>query len=223
MKKGFLVCFTGLDGTGKTTLSKKLTKFLQMKGIKCNYVYARLKPFISKPFIIIGELLFLRKKNIFENYIEYSNIKKRATKKYPFLSSIYQRILILDYILQIFIKIEIPLLLGRNIICDRYIYDTVITDLSVDMNYSTHKVLKILRKLLYLFSEPDIIFLIDIPEEIAFARKKDIPSITYLKDRRYAYLLIGNEFNMFILDGTKSLSFLNDKIKKVVTEMVTNV
>ncbi len=223
MKKGFLICFTGLDGTGKTTLSKRLTKFLGTQGIKCSYVYARLKPFISRPFIVIGEIVFLRKKNIFENYIEYSNIKKNAIKKYSFLSAIYQQILILDYILQIFLKINIPLILGRNIVCDRYIYDTVITDISVDMNYSKGKVIKTLYKLFYLCPKPDIIFLVDIPENIAFARKNDIPSIMYLKDRRDAYLIVGKEFNVSILDGTKSLNMLDSMIQKIVTERVAHL
>ena len=212
--KGFLICFTGLDGTGKTTLSKELVELLNRKGVKCKYVYARLSPFVLKPFISIGRLIYHLRKNLSENYSEYSNTKRRTIEKHSFLSSVYQQILLFDYIVQIFFKVKLPLIFGKNIVCDRYIYDTVITDLSVDMNYSKDRVITLLNNLLHFFPEPDITFLIDVPEEIAYQRKNDIPSVNYLKERREMYLNIGKEYRMVILDGTKKLEGLQCEIEE---------
>lgn len=218
--KAFLICFTGIDGTGKTTLSKELVELLNKKGIKCKYVYARLNAYILKPFILVGNSVFLRGRNISENYSEYSNTKRRAIEKHSFLSSVYQRILLFDYVLQVFFKVKLPLIFGKNIVCDRYVYDTVITDLSVDMNYSRDMVISLLNKLLRFFPEPDIAFLIDVPEEIAYQRKDDISSIQYLKERRNIYLNIGKEYEMMILDGSKRLEELKGLIQKRVFEEV---
>ena len=218
--KGFLICFTGIDGTGKTTLSKELVELLNKKGVKCKYVYARLNAYILKPFILVGNSVFLRGRNISENYSEYSNTKRRAIEKHSFLSSVYQRILLFDYVLQVFFKVKLPLIFGKNIVCDRYVYDTVITDLSVDMNYSRDMVISLLNKLLRFFPEPDIAFLIDVPEEIAYQRKDDTPSIRYLKDRRDMYLDVGKEYGMITLDGSKSLDELKNLIQKRVFEEV---
>ena len=218
--KGFLICFTGIDGTGKTTLSKELVELLNKKGVKCKYVYARLNAYILKPFILVGNSVFLRGRNISENYSEYSNTKRRAIEKHSFLSSVYQRILLFDYVLQVFFKVKLPLIFGKNIVCDRYVYDTVITDLSVDMNYSRDMVISLLNKLLRFFPEPDIAFLIDVPEEIAYQRKDDISSIQYLKERRNIYLNIGKEYEMMILDGSKRLEELKGLIQKRVFEEV---
>ena len=212
--KGFLICFTGIDGTGKTTLSKELVELLNEKGIKCKYVYARLNPFILKPFILLGGLVFLRRGEISENYFEYSNTKRRAIEKHSFLSRIYQQILLFDYILQIFFKVKLPLIFGKNIVCDRYIYDTVITDLSVDMNYSRDRVMNLLDNLLRFSPKPDITFLIDVPEKTAYQRKNDTPSIGYLKERRDIYLDVGKEYEMVILNGSKSLKELRKEIRK---------
>lgn len=216
ISKGFLICFTGMDGTGKTTLSKELVELLNKKGVKCKYVYARLNPFILKPFIVIGELVFLRKKDIFKNYSEYANTKREAIEKHSFLSKVYQQILLFDYLLQIFFKVKVPLMLGKNIVCDRYVYDTVITDLSVDMNYSKDRVMELLNDLLRFFPEPDITFLIDMPEETAYQRKNDTPSIKYLKERREGYLELGKEYGMMILDGAKNLTELKNMIQNEV-------
>lgn len=212
--KGFLICFTGIDGTGKTTLSKELVELLNKKGVECKYVYARLNPFILKPFILVGNSVFLRRKDISKNYSEYSNTKRNAIVKHPFLSRIYQQILLFDYFFQFFFKVKVPLIFGKNIVCDRYVYDTVITDLSVDMDYSGDRVISLLNKLLCFFPEPDIAFLIDVAEEIAYQRKDDTPSIRYLKDRRDMYLDVGKEYGMVTLDGSKSLDELKNMIQK---------
>jgi dTMP kinase len=218
--KGFLICFTGMDGTGKTTLSKDLVDSLKKKGIKCKYVYGRQNPFILKPFILVGDWLFLRRKDISENYLEYFNMKRRAIEKYSFLSGVYQQILLFDYSIQLFFKVKVPMILGKNIVCDRYVYDTVITDLSVDMNYSKDKVMNLLSNLLRFFPEPDITFLIDVPEEMAYQRKDDTPSIAYLKERRKMYLDVGKEYRMVTLDGSKRLEELKGLIQNMAFEEV---
>jgi dTMP kinase len=214
--RGFLICFTGMDGTGKTTLSKNLVKSLKEREIECKYVYARLTPIISKPFMWIGRLIFLRGKNMFENYSDYANTKRTAMEHNSILSMIYQQILLFDYFFQVFFKVKIPLIFSKNIVCDRYIYDTVITDLSVDMNYSRDKVIDMLDNLLRFFPEPDTTFLIDVPEEIAYQRKNDTPSIEYLRERRGIYLNVGNKYKMVILDGTKKLEELQCEIEKEI-------
>lgn len=220
--RGFFICFTGIDGTGKTTLSKELVESLNKKGVECEYVYGRLSPFVLKPFISIGRLIFHLRKGISENYSEYSDTKRKAIKKHSFLSRVYQQILLFDYSIQIFCRVKLPLIFGKNIVCDRYVYDTVITDLSVDMNYSTDRVISLLDNLLRFFPEPDIAFLIDVPEEIAYQRKDDISSIEYLKERREIYLEVGKVYGIIILDGSKKLEELQEEIWKRIHEEVKN-
>ena len=103
--KAFFICITGIDGAGKTTLAKGIVELLNEKGVECKYVYARFDPFLLKPLILIGEHLFLRKTNIFEDYSRYSNMKKDAIKKHNLLSKIYRQILLFDYFLQIFFQV----------------------------------------------------------------------------------------------------------------------
>lgn len=214
--KKFFICFTGIDGSGKTTLAKSLVDVMKERGIEAKYVYNRYTPIILRPLILIGGWLFLRGKDGFENYEDYSGTKKSVSKKHPFGASLYQRILLFDYFFQIMFKIKLPLLLGKNIVCDRYIYDTIVTDLSVDFNYTEEDVKKSLSKIPSLFPTPDIIFLVDLPEEIAYQRKDDVPSVDYLKDRRGIYHHIGEKYGMVILDGAKKLEELQDDVKNEV-------
>ena len=215
-QKSLFICFTGMDGAGKTTLAKFLMDDLKDMGIKSRYVYNRYVPIILRPIMLIGELLFLRNKDFYKNYTLYSSTKRTASKKHPVLARLYQHLLLFDYFFQILFKIKLPLLFGKNIVCDRYIYDTIVTDLSVDFNYSEEDVKKSLYKILSLFPKPDITFLVDLPEEIAYQRKDDVPSIDYLRDRRETYLHIGKECRMIILDGARPL----DELKYIITENV---
>ncbi len=204
-------CFTGIDGSGKSTLARNLVARLEASGVKSQYVYSRFRPQLIKPLAIAGHALFLRNKNIYKDYSGYSDTR-RALFRNRFLSFVYERILLLDYCLQVIVKVKFPLVMGRNIVCDRYVYDTVITDLAPDMGYSLGKIDQELKRCFLILPKPDIVFLIDTPEEIAFRRKKDVPSIDYLKDRRKLYLEVGREHNMVILDGSKDLESLMQEI-----------
>ena len=218
--KGRLICFVGIDGSGKTTLAKDLVETMGQKGIRYKYVYGRLEPFILKPFIMVGRKIFLRGNDMFGNYTQYSNTKRDAMKRNSFLVWIYKNILLFDYSIQLLFKVRLPLMLGKNIVCDRYVYDTVITDLSVDMNYSTSEIIDVIKRFFYIISRPDLVFLIDLPEEIAFQRKNDTPSIEYLREIRNIYVDVGKEEGMVILDGSKNLNEIQHRAVEVVQELL---
>jgi thymidylate kinase len=214
LSKAKLICFTGMDGAGKTTLAKFLVEEMKKHGLKCNYVYGRYKPILSRPVLILGKFLFLRGRDIKE-YNIYSSAKRDAVKRYQLVAFLYQKFLLFDYSLQLLTKIIFPKTHGRTVICDRYIYDTVINDIPrADDDFNHLK--RLIEKCFRIAPEPDLIFLIDLAEETAYSRKDDTPSIGYLKERRNIYLDIGVEYDMWILDGNKDLTALKEQVQEEV-------
>jgi len=214
MKHKF-ICITGIDGSGKTTQAKALVESLNREGIKCKYAYNRYTPILWRPFMILAQKIFLRKKNIFRDYKGHSRAK-RGIFKNKLLSTLYQYIILGDYFFQVLFKVKIPLMF-TSIVCDRYIYDTIITDLSVDLNYSQKDIKNLMNILFKIFPEPDITFLIDIDEDVAFNRKDDVPALEYLAERRNRYLWLGKEYKMNTLNGSKDV----DELKKIIQNTIS--
>lgn len=215
-KKGTLICFIGIDGSGKTTQAKALSESLARSGINTGYVWSRFEPKLIKPLVAIAKGLFFRGKDVFRDYAGYVNTKRNLSKNTVLLAT-YQYLLLFDYFLQIFQRVKVPLMRGKVIVCDRYIHDTV-ADLAVDYGYSDEQVQKTLRSYLRLFPKPDLVFLLDLPEELAYQRKGDVPSIDYLTERRKIYLNIGNDCKVVAIDATKGLIELEDIVKSSVFE-----
>ncbi len=218
MRRRILVCFVGIDGSGKTTQAKALVRALAESGIKSKYIYNRFAPVLAKPFMSLGKLLFFRGKGKFENYQGYVATRGKVFKNRP-LSTTYQYFLLFDYWLQSLARIGSPLIRGRGIVCDRYVHDTVI-DIAVDLAYSKETLRATLKKFLRFFPEPDLTFLIDVPEEIAYQRKSDIPAIRFLEERRRLYLDIAREYKMVVLDGSQTEADLESVIQAKLGEVM---
>jgi len=211
------VCFIGIDGSGKTTLANMLVEIVRQHGTKCRYVHSLYDVFLAKPLLFLARSLFLRKRDRSRNYKEYSGKKKGTLRNHPLLACFYKYLLILDYLPQLAIKVKIPLMLGRNIISDRYVYDMAI-NLGLDFNYSPRRIKHAIDRYFLIFPRPDRTFLVDVPEKLAYQRKDDTPSVDYLKERRELYLTIGREFGVTVLDGSRNLEQLEQELRRIASE-----
>jgi dTMP kinase len=216
MRRGFLVCFTGLDGAGKTSLAKGVVKDLQEDGVEADYRYLRYQPILLKPIIMVSNRTITKTESFTKDYSSYSKSKVGFSDKHPLLALLYQSALLFDYYLQVLVKLRLPLSSGKNIVCDRYVYDTVATDLTIDFNLTGAKVQSYLKTLFKVFPRPDLSFYVDITEEEAFRRKTDVPSIAYLKDRKWVYLLISKSEQMVVLNGLEKPEELRAEAEQVI-------
>jgi dTMP kinase len=109
---------------------------------------------------------------------------------------------------------------GYSVISDRYVYDTVINDLSVDRGLSINDAKMMTTKLWKHFPKPTLTFLIRVPEEVAIKRKNDIPSLNYLRIRNQYYDEILKDEGCFVLDGTVSIDELRTLVIKKINESI---
>jgi len=162
-----LVCFVGVDGSGKTTHAKSLSRFLLNKGYSVKYVHAATRPILTYPFLIITRVFGYwksMKKNAYTDPLDLlaSLEVKRA------LGSLYRCLIFLDYLIINLIRIQIPRLLSSCVICDRYVYDLII-DLALSELHSN----SFANLLLLSTSRPGKVFFMQSNEDVLSQRRPD--------------------------------------------------
>ncbi len=197
-----LVCITGIDGTGKTTLARNTAAALNRRGLPAVYIYGRTYPVLSRALMALGRAALLRSKDQWRDYAGYTADKKR-TMRSPLLAAIYTITILIDYYIQIWLKLLPHLFTRRIVVSDRYIYDTVISDLTVHLGYSPAQTARAIALGLRALPAPLLTILIDVPEEVAFARKDDVPHIDYLRERRGWYARLRDRPEVAQFDGQR--------------------
>lgn len=212
-----LICLVGIDGSGKTTLAKVFVEEAKKRGITYKYVWGNAQPIFLRPLRALAHLTFLRSFDMKRDYEQYEKIKEEASSKHVILSWIYGRIFLLDYIIWLFLKVKLPLLFGQKIICDRYVIDVAVNLYFLNKNYFPN-IENTIRSLFKYFPKPELLYIVDVPVSVAFARKTDIPSVDFLEKRRAIYQRLGEIFNARKLDGNQSVSELTEIILKEIKE-----
>jgi len=213
LKKGFLVCFMGLDGSGKTSLSQLFVKNVAIKNnIVFEYVWCKFghyNPFIKK----ILNFFIKERYELSDDFPEKKKISGYFFKK------IYFNFLIISHILYILFKVTLPTYFGKNIVCDRYLGDTV-TDLVTEFGYSYEESLNLLNTFPFI-KKPDVLIYIHLPENIAYERKKE-NSIEYLIRKKIVYDQYSANNKTIILNGKKNIEELSNKVLETFRKRCLN-
>ncbi|MBV7330764.1 hypothetical protein KFU94_21475 [Chloroflexi bacterium TSY] len=217
-----LICLTGIDGAGKTTLSRNLVAALRLEGKSAVYVYGRTYPVVSRVLMLLGRLTLLRKNDQWQDYKSYTKTKKE-TMRNPLLTLIYTGAILVDYYLQIWLKLLPHLLADRIVVLDRYVYDTVISDLTVHLNYSAVQTDNAIKKGMQWLPTPVLTAVIDLPAEVAFSRKNDVPHVDYLNERRMWYQGLLKWPEVIQLDGESAPEALLAQALTQIEERQTGV
>lgn len=207
------ICFVGTDGAGKTTLARAFNT--RQKQVRQNeYYYFDGGAYYT---YILGSIRKLAGKSRRQK-IKITKDKKKNTNKKNigkskrFLKGLYARFLMADYALLVLIKVRLPLLRGQKITSARYIYDVAIK-LKLMLNLDTAQTHSIIRRFTAFFPNPEHVYLIDIPEEVAYERKDDVPSLAYLTERRQLYQQIMQPYATAVLDGRRPIADLLDEVE----------
>lgn len=141
--RGILVCIEGIDGAGKNTQTKMLSKRLADEGI-VSVVYSY--PDYNSPY---GAII----KNFLERKIELS------VEELFFLHILDKQ--------KDREKIRKDLEKGRVVIADRYVLSAITYQTAGGFNYESAKAIAALSKL----PKPDAIFYLDVPVSVSVERK----------------------------------------------------
>jgi thymidylate kinase len=207
-----LICFTGVDGSGKSTHAKALFAFLKENGFNCEYVWGASRPFLSYPFFALTRVLGywkITKENTYTDPLEFA--PKRVARK---LAVLYRFLLFLDFQIKTTTMIRIPMLLGRAIVCDRYFYD-----LLMDLKRSDSLSNEFLHILSGTLPQPLLIFLMDAPENLVHERRGF--QLKELIVKRQIYLKMAKTFDFCIFDSSKDFWTNQNSIRRLTLKHIS--
>lgn len=194
-----------MDGSGKTTLARAVGDELAARGRPVEYVYGRFQPVLTRPLLGLARRVLLRGSDRSRAYGAYADRRRRLFAN-PLLYAAYQTMLAVDYLAQVTWRIRRSLLLGHDLICDRYYIDTSVADIAFDTENPERTLRWLIPLYRSLLPPPDAIVMIDVPAAVANERKNDIPSQDYAEQLRELYLYAAGLTGTPIIDGTKPVA-----------------
>ena len=196
---GRLVVIIGPDGSGKSSISKMLVERLSLKGSKVAYVWCRFESKMLWHTLRLMSRVMGHKGDYRETYTARTEKKNTILTGTP-LKWPYLTFVIFKYMISLHEKVARRLAEGGIVISDRYVYDTIV-DLWVDFGRNDSNLRFLTPMLTNIAPKPEVIFWVDVPEDISMSRKGDVPNIEYVALRRKGYELISKSINATKLDG----------------------
>lgn len=213
-----LISISGVDGSGKSTYAKYLYDTLIFCELRTQYVWSRVgSSSFLKPFAKIGKMVYKFRRGNFcsknsANYEESGERREVLFVKSSILRLLGLFLLLVEMLWQYSFKVRLLLFLKKVVICDRYIYDTlvdIITRYGLNLDSIEGRLFK---KIITAWAPiPDIAYILNIDYDEACKRKN-----AKGKERD----LIKKQINMY--NEIVPAFFLN-KIETDKHESITNI
>lgn len=213
--KPAMICFMGLDGSGKSTSIQYAYEQLKQRGCRVEIVRAAYVLKFMTFFVKLGKRLLMKKDSNpysgdYRAYLE--KMRKQSEKGMAY--RIFSAMTTFEFKLQIFFNITLKRMLGKTLLVDRYIYDNVVTyaaNLGLDAEYME----RTLRTKWKRAPRPDRVIYIRTPIDVCLSRKDDIPDPLYLEIRQPLYEQVATLCDATVIAGDQPLEDMLRQVMEV--------
>ncbi len=232
-----LICFTGIDGCGKSTQVRKLAEHLRAEGLETVTVWSGGRPYISRPVVRLVKRLLRAPKQAhdgqfrardvdgapvaseFSDYLQASN---RMFKRSWILRRGWTDVSLLEHAIEAIVTVIPHLYKGRTVVCDRYLFKSIV-NLAVLFDLPPGRLPQLLRHpMLKIVPQPTLYFLLDVPAEVGYSRKHDLPSLEYVARRVPIYRELADLTGMPVVDATQTPDQVHEQVWNIVASKLTS-
>jgi len=235
---GMLVTFSGVDGCGKTRHAQALVNAFQGCGIDVAYVWSRSgSSRLTDAVVRLGKAALRRPSSSAASQEERGH-GRRAMLRNPLVRALWTGLVVFDLLWQYMVRVRLPLLIGRVVVCDRYTYDAI-ADIAAVTGQRSSIFLSLLTLLsprpspLTLFLSPvgrgnaspspsqgegggeggaRAAFLLSVQPSTAAVRREGELSEATLDQQRDAYVHPAQEHTLTLIDNSRPFAEVNDAI-----------
>lgn len=207
MKHRLMICFIGVDGSGKTTHAKSLVDYLLQQGYSAKYVRIASRPILSYAFMLLTRILgywHSVKKEAWTDPLE------KAPPSMKKLAILYRSLLFVDFEVTLLAKLRLPMYFTQVMICDRYVYD-VIMELDLSRLHSDN----FNTWLLHIAPVPHKVFLAETPTSILAKRRANFP-VKLVQAKQNFYRALAKSLNAQVLDTSDSYCSNQQRVRNAV-------
>ena len=185
-----LICLFGLDGSGKTTIAKRIVESLRSEGF--NVVYAHPK---------LGMRIWVSES--VDDAVPIGEIRVRRTSEGLWRIGVILLacVLLVENWLTIQMRVKLQISRGKVVVVERYWPDSLV-DLAVDFGMTFEKARRMTKPLDV--RAPSEYFHLDTPTQIALARKPGPYTFEYLNRRDEAYRKLAKAIGATVVDAQET-------------------
>jgi len=229
-----LICLTGVDGCGKSTQARILKERMEDSGWETATVWTGGRPYVSRPLVRLVKRRLRapvqQDDGSFEartagaepsdEFGEYLSKSNAMFQQYWPLRRGWTDVSLTEHAIEANLAVQPHLRAGRAVICDRYIFKSIV-NLAILLDIELTALPGLLRHpAVALVPRPDLYFLMDLPAEVAAARKTDLPSLEYVARRVPVYRALAAYARMPVVDATQTPEVVAERIWAEVSERI---
>lgn len=216
--KSKMICFMGLDGSGKSTSIEHVYQHLKSSGYRVEIVRAAYVIKYMRFVLRLGKKILMKKDSDpfsgdYKSYLQ--KMRKQSRKKGVY--SIFSALTTVEFKLQIFFLITLKRFLGITLLVDRYVYDNVVT-YAANLGLGEEYIKNTMNSKWKRAPKPDKLIYIKTPVDICCSRKDDIPDPLYLEIREPLYNIVADLYGATIVSGEQSMECMTHVVINAVEE-----
>jgi thymidylate kinase len=228
-----IICFTGIDGSGKTLQAQRLVAQLNATGYPARYVWTGGRAYVTRPLIWLAKRV-LRAPRLAarsssreqgaegqevkgDQYNSYLSSTRRLFRQ-RWVGALWRQISLVEHVGEI-LAVTLPhLRRGRIVVCDRYIYDSLI-GIAVLAGTPPEELAGAMRlPSIYPVPRPHAWFLIDVPAQVAFDRRTDVVGVEFLERRIPLYHAAAAALGAHVIDGNRAPELIAADVWRLLWE-----
>jgi thymidylate kinase len=223
---GILVTFSGMDGSGKTLHAQALDNAFRLCDIRTSFVWSRTgSSRLTGAMFAAGRTLLHRPPSGAATTQEQRAGNRRQMLRNPLVRQVWIATVVADLLWQYTRRVRLPLLAGRVVICDRYVYDAL-----ADIAAVTGSSAGLLCRLLVMLSpkpsraemygmrgihtdvQARAAFLLRVPPETAVSRREGELSQVAAEQTRNIYAGLASRYSLVSLDNSPPFAEVSDPL-----------
>jgi thymidylate kinase len=209
----FLVSFSGPDGSGKTQHAETLVSTLDICEVTAKYYWNRMAT--SRLIRFFNAIIKAFRHETKEEGTKTGAVGREKRLKNPLLRFFWSYLVATDMVWSYFLRVRLPLFLGKVVVCDRYVFDAA-AEMEGSLAPSDRINRLAIRLMLALSPKPDTAYLLDVSEEACAQRKSENTEADYLRKQRKLYQELAGRYHLRIKNTDREFGDIADEITREV-------